>query len=198
MFTGIISAKATVVERLETSSGLRFKLSSELFEKPQIGASFAINGVCLTQVNFKPNEATFDVIDETLSKTTLKRLQKGDQVHIEPALMAQSTLDGHMVQGHVDGVATIEEVCSSNLKVRVPEDFQDYLVAKGSIALDGVSLTIADLNQNVVTIALTPHTYQETLFQFQQPGDLINFEIDMFAKMVFTYLSRLQLKEVNS
>lgn len=197
MFTGIITSKAQLIQRTRTPQGLHLSFESTLFAKPQIGASFAMDGVCLTQVDFNPGQASFDVITETLDKTTLSELQVGDFVHLESAMGAQSSFDGHMVQGHVDGVANLQEIQPTHLTVAIPKDFAKYLIMKGSIALDGVSLTIASLDHNLIKIALTPHTYQETLFQFKKPGDKINFEIDVFAKMVYTYTQRLKTCEVD-
>ncbi len=198
MFTGIIKEFGKVLKFVEKPYGLSVTLQSHIFQKPQIDSSFAINGVCLTQVYWEPCISCFDVTHETLKKTTLGDLKEQQHVHVEEALSAQSKIEGHFVQGHVDGVAIVIEVNPEKLVVRLPDALEPFLIEKGSIAIDGVSLTIACLEKNLVEVALIPHTFQNTLFKTRSLQDKVNIEIDMFAKMMFKYFDKLPLKKALS
>lgn len=195
MFTGIIKEIAQIKSAELINGILNLKIKSALFKEGQIGNSFAVNGVCLTQIAYKKKIATFEAVEETLNKTHLGNLKESQLVHLEEAMRAGSTLDGHIVQGHVDGVARLLEISKDCLRVQVSDDFKKYLIHKGSVTLDGVSLTIAQIQDNELTVALIPHTYENTLFKTKERGDPINIEIDMFAKMIFKYLDQIKLAE---
>lgn len=195
MFTGIIYQKGIVEEIIEKPFGLSLKIKSPLFEEEQIGSSIAVDGVCLTQVHWEKGVSCFDIVKETLSKTTLKDIKLGQKVHLEKSMNASSEIAGHFVQGHVDGTAKIVEIAPSKLVIELDSEQALYIVYKGSIAIDGVSLTIAEVDENRLTIALIPHTYEVTHFKDKTVGSKVNIEIDMFAKMIHKYLGQMELKK---
>ncbi len=195
MFTGIIEHIGRIEEVIIEEHGISFAVSCDLFKSEKLGKSFAINGVCLTQVRYENMRSYFDVTYETLKKTNLGSLKEKDFVHIEPAMAAQSSFDGHMVQGHVDGTAKLVSITKDKLVIELPDDLKKFVVSKGSVAIDGVSLTIAEIQDNVLTIALIPHTYEHTLFKDKETG-LVNIEIDLFAKMIFKYLDQTHTSEI--
>ncbi|MCH9633206.1 MAG: Riboflavin synthase [Chlamydiae bacterium] len=194
MFTGIIEHIGHVKAIVKQSYGIKLEIESSLFSKEQIGKSFAVDGVCLTQTQFRDQTSHFDIMEETLDKTDLGNLKVGQSVHLEPAMGAQSSFDGHMVQGHVDGVAHIVSITEKKLVIELPDSLRKFMVPKGSIAIDGVSLTIAQLQGNLLTVALIPHTYKHTLFKTKKNG-VVNIEIDLFAKTIFKYLDQIHLSE---
>ena len=178
MFTGIVRELGHVVA---------FDGSRLLVEAPQTGAelgdSVAIDGVCLTVVSHDGDQFSFDVVGETLGRTTLGTLAAGDPVNVEPALRAGEPLGGHMVQGHVDGVGRVRST-SGLFWVDAPEEVLRYCVEKGSIAVDGVSLTIAALDDAGFAVALVPHTLVATTLGAAEPGAAVNLEVDVLAKYV--------------
>jgi riboflavin synthase len=190
MFTGIIE-ELGVVESVEArSDGARLRLRCKtVIEDASIGASIAVNGVCLTATGLLPNGFAADAAAETLRRSTLGALKKGDQVNLERPLAAGGRLGGHIVQGHVDGVGEIvgiEQLRGGDwwLKVRAPEALTRYTAEKGSIAIDGISLTVAALEGGVVSVSVIPHTYASTVLRERRPGDRVNIECDILAKYV--------------
>jgi riboflavin synthase len=180
MFTGIVRELGRVV----AFDGARL-----LVEAPQttagLGDSVAIDGVCLTVVSHDGEQFAFDVVAETLGRTTLGTLAAGDPVNVEPALRAGEPLGGHMVQGHVDGVGAVRSAGGSGLFwVDAPPEVLRYCVEKGSIAVDGVSLTIAALDDAGFAVALVPHTLAATTLGAAKPGVAVNLEVDVLAKYV--------------
>jgi riboflavin synthase len=149
----------------------------------EVGDSIAVDGVCLTVVEHDGDQFAFDVVDETLSRTTLGTLTADARVNIEPALRAGDPLGGHMVQGHVDGVGRVRSI-SQPVWIDAPADVLRYCVEKGSIAVDGVSLTIAALDDDGFGVALVPHTLAATTLGAAKPGDAVNLEVDVLAKYV--------------
>jgi riboflavin synthase len=149
----------------------------------EVGDSIAVDGVCLTVVEHDGDQFAFDVVDETLSRTTLGTLTADARVNIEPALRAGDPLGGHMVQGHVDGVGRVRS-SSQPVWIDAPADVLRYCVEKGSIAVDGVSLTIAALDDDGFAVALVPHTLAATTLGAAKPGDAVNLEVDVLAKYV--------------
>jgi riboflavin synthase len=181
MFTGIIEEKGEVEEcrNGRLSVGCQLVMSDMT-----MGASIAVNGVCLTAVELRAGGFSADLAQETLDRTNLSDLCAGDVVNLERPLMLQTRLSGHIVQGHVDGTGVIESWDGSELVVRVRGDVDRFLVYKGSICLDGISLTIARVNDGVLTVAIIPHTRQATNLLTRKPGDRINVECDILAKHV--------------
>jgi riboflavin synthase len=178
VFTGIVRELGSVV----AFDGARL-----LVEAPktsaELGDSVAIAGVCLTVVSHEGDRLAFDVVGETLGRTTLGTLTAGDRVNVEPALRAGEPLGGHMVQGHVDGVGRVRSV-SEPVWIDAPPDVLRYCVEKGSIAVDGVSLTVAALDDAGFAVALVPHTLAATTLGQGKPGLAVNLEVDVLAKYV--------------
>ena len=194
MFTGIIEERGTVLEvgarRLVV--GCRTVLTDS-----DVGASIGVNGVCLTVVARGAADLAFDLSEETLTRSSLGRLAPGDPVNLERPVTLDARLGGHLVQGHVDGVGEITGIVrdpdgGATLTVRVPEGLLRYVVEKGSITVDGVSLTVAGIAGEAVYVALIPHTLGVTTFGSAAPGDPVNLEVDMMAK----YIERLMAKEM--
>lgn len=199
MFSGIIEEKGRVEEVLTKTHGLSLTIYSEnLFQVESLGNSISVNGVCLTQSIWQPGYSTFDVIFETLDKTNLGSLKKGDFVNLERSLKADSRIEGHFVQGHVDGVGILKKIDKKNYDywIEIPESLSYFLILKGAIALDGVSLTIAEVEGNTIRLALIPYTLEITNLKEKQEGDQINIEIDCFAKYTFNYLEKTKLQMV--
>ena len=182
MFTGIVEAAGRVRSVRKTNRGARLEVEGPL--RVPVGASVAVGGVCLTSL--EPGKLAFDVVPETLSRTTLGRLRAGARVNLERALAAGARLDGHVVQGHVDGTGIVESLSRKGgavtLAVRVPAELSDQIVAKGSIAVDGVSLTVVDAGPGRFTIALIPTTLRRTTLGRLKKGDRVNIETDVLAK----------------
>ncbi|MCB8903197.1 MULTISPECIES: riboflavin synthase [unclassified Streptomyces] len=189
MFTGIVEelGEVTAVEQLEDAS--RFRLRGPLVtEGAQHGDSIAVNGVCLTVVEFGDGEFTADVMAETLKRSSLGALEVGSRVNLERPMAVGGRLGGHIVQGHVDGTGTILERTPSEhwelVKVGLPAHLSRYVVEKGSITVDGVSLTVVEVTDDWFTISLIPTTLDLTTLGLKQSGDPVNLEVDVIAKYV--------------
>jgi riboflavin synthase len=180
MFTGIVRELARTVsfenDRLVVESSL----------SPAVGDSINVNGVCLTVVQAEDGHLAFDVLDETMARTK----DFGPAVNLEPALTAGEPLGGHYVQGHVDGVGTVRSLEGERMTIEAPPEILRYCVEKGSIAVDGVSLTIAGLDDESFTVALVEHTLQVTTLGRLGAGDQVNLEVDILAKYVERLLPR--------
>lgn len=184
MFTGIIEATAKVLD----NTGNRLVLERPaMFDDIKLGSSIAVSGVCLSVVYFDDTSMSFDVVAETLSKTKLGTLQKNDRVNLERSMKASDRFEGHIVQGHVEGVATVV-TAGSTLVIALPEHLAANVIPKGSIALDGVSLTVASLNDHHCTIAIIPHTLKLTTLADLREKDVVNIETDVLAR--YAALSR--------
>jgi riboflavin synthase len=198
MFTGIIEKTAKVTNVVENRMSRRLTLAHG-WPDLRNGESIAVNGVCLTVAEFTPADVSFDVIAETLDKSNLGALRVGDGVHVERALKVGDRIDGHFVQGHVDGRARLIEQKSSadewRLVIEAPDPLAKFLAPKGSVAIDGVSLTIAALRGNIFELALIPTTLEITLLGDRPPGWLFNLETDIFSKTIVHWLERRQAGE---
>src|SRR5947209_4219926 len=187
MFTGIVEELGTVDER----DGGRFTFgATTVLEDLKIGDSVAVNGCCLTVVEVGEGWWRADAVDETLRRTNLDELQPGDPVNLERPVRLADRLGGHLVQGHVDAVGEIV-VAAPDLRVRAPRDVLRYVVTKGSITVDGCSLTVVDVDDDGFSVAIIPHTAEVTTLGRKGPGDRVNLEVDLVAKDV----ERLVLKE---
>ena len=190
MFTGIVRELGTVDDvDGSDANGVRLTVRApETAAGEVVGGSVAVNGVCLTVTELAGGRLAFDAVPETLARTTLGRLKPGDPVNVEPALRAGEPLGGHIVQGHVDGrgrvSAVVQEGEGARLRVEAPASLLRYCVEKGSIAVEGVSLTIAELAHDAFAVALVPHTLAATTLARVQPGDEVNLEVDVLAKHV--------------
>jgi len=191
MFTGIVEELGTV-ERTGARLQVRCR---EVLAGLKLGSSIAVNGVCLTAVEAGPEAFGADVSPETLRVTNLSDLRTGSVVNLERAMTAGGRLDGHLVQGHIDAtgeVVGLDRVGNENwrLRVRYPRELGRYIVMKGSIAIDGISLTVAALEGEVLAAAVIPHTYRNTNLHARRPGQRVNLECDILAKYVEKLLGR--------
>ena len=186
MFTGIVEELGSV--RSLDDHRLQVVCRTVREDSP-LGASVAINGVCLTVVAVDEGGLSFDLSEETIARTSLRRLGVGAPVNLERPVSLAARLGGHVVQGHVDGVASVRSVAPDGaggawVRIDLPADLRRYTVEKGSIAIDGVSLTVAAMHDDGVTFALIPHTLTVTTLGTNVPGDPVNVEVDMIAKYV--------------
>ena len=195
MFTGLVQATGTVTARAAEPGGVRLSVDiSGLSGGFRIGDSIALSGVCCTVVTLDSGVAEFFLTPETLERTWLGDVAEGDRLNLEGALRAGEPLGGHIVQGHVDGVGEltvgIDAEQGGELWAKVPEDLRKYCVEKGSITLDGVSLTIADQRDGAVMIAVIPHTAQWTTLGGRPAGSPLHVEVDVLAKYVENMLAQ--------
>lgn len=198
MFTGLVEDLGKVVNLLLGSTNSRLKVQTNL-KDIQIGDSVAVNGACLTVVKIEGNTLTFDLSEETLKRTNLKWLKPNDLVNLERALTPSKPLGGHIVQGHIDTLGKITKLQKRGehylLQVEFEEEFLPYVVEKGSIAVDGISLTINKVLPKGVEINVIPHTFQNTNLKTRKEGDWVNLEFDILGKYVVNYLKRVVGKE---
>lgn len=189
MFTGLIEEKGLLANVLKTGEGLQLTFESKkVIDDLELGSSIAVNGVCLTVVKITGNRFSVDVIEETLKKTNLGKLLVGDNVNLERPLKAEARLGGHFVLGHVDTTGIVKEIKelsnSHFLTISFDEKFRKYLIFVGSVAIDGVSMTVAEVNADSFSVGIIPHTWEETIFSSKKPGDLVNLEFDVLGKYV--------------
>jgi riboflavin synthase len=185
MFTGLVGGIGTVVEFEAATDGARISIASDLARELSVGESVAVNGVCLSATAVDGAQFVADVVAETLRRTTLGTLAAGSTVNLELPLRASDRLGGHVVLGHVDGVAEVRELSEDGEVVfELAEGLARYVVEKGSIALDGVSLTVAAVDGRAVTVALIPETRRVTTLGQLEPGGRVNVEVDILAKHV--------------
>jgi riboflavin synthase len=205
MFTGLIQQVCSV--KTSPRDGNTAVLSVDIQQQAKVGLprltsgdvktgdSIAVNGVCLTVVKLEGSLATFDLSAETLSKTNLGKLTTGSKVNIEPAIRADDRFGGHFVLGHIDGVATIRSINKqgdfANIAFSAPKELLDLMLPKGSVAVDGVSLTIADLNDDGFTVALIPQTLKQTTLAEAKINQTVNIECDIIIKTVKRHLEKL-------
>jgi len=196
MFTGIVETVGTV-EEVEPGDDLTRLVvdAGSIADGVKPGDSVAVNGGCLTVTSIRDGRLSFEVVRETMERTSLGDLKVGSRVNLERAVRARDRLDGHIVQGHVDGVGTVRQVVREGKDVRLQIDcdpeLADCVVEKGSIAVDGVSLTVAALTPSGFEVALIPHTLELTTLRDCQPHDRVNLEADVLGKYVKRYLERM-------
>jgi riboflavin synthase len=195
VFTGIVRELGVVLEAEEAGGGRALAVRApETAARTRVGDSVAVNGCCLTATAIDAGAISFDAVPETITRSTLGSLRAGDPVNVEPALRAGEELGGHYVQGHVDAVGRIQsvEVEGEGLRVFVeaPADVLRYCVEKGSITVDGVSLTVAELADDAFAVALVPHTLEATTLSGLRPEQHVNLEVDVLAKYVERLISR--------
>jgi len=195
MFTGIVEECGRVRRVVPVAGGARLEIEAgRVLDDVELGASIAVNGTCLTVVEHADGWWAADAVSETLARTALGALAPGDPVNLERPVRLADRLGGHVVQGHVDGVGTVVTRSpgadgSTRFRVRVPGALARYIVEKGSITLDGVSLTVAAIDGDAIDLAVIPHTLAVTTFGARQPGDAVNVEVDVLAKYVERLLS---------
>lgn len=189
MFSGIVEDLRTVKKIRAKKDFSRISIDLGLLTKDaKIGDSISVNGACLTIIEIKNTIASFDIMHETLKKTNLSDLKIGDKVNIEKSLKIGGRLDGHFVLGHVDGTGIIEKKIirgdNCTIWISLPKNLEYGLIPKGSIAVDGISLTMVDIKDNKFSIALIPHTSKVTTLGFKDKGDKVNIEIDYLGKWI--------------
>jgi riboflavin synthase len=187
MFTGIINSIGTIKEVIHNQNGMSLVLSC-LLNNVQLGSSVAVDGVCLTVNKIDKDLLFFDVMAETIKKTTLHTVEVGDKVHVEPALRVGDEIGGHFVYGHVDAVSEVESIAKDGennlLTIQIPSELRKYIAPQGAITIDGVSLTVASSTENTATVSLVQYTWEHTNFSKAKKGDSLNIETDMLAKYV--------------
>ncbi len=181
MFTGIIESTAKILQK--TDSGLVIARPA-IFDDLKIGCSIAVSGACLSVTAYDAESMSFDVVETTFQKTKLGSLKVGDSVNLERALPANGRLEGHIVLGHCEGRATVTSFENGILTVMVPEALTPFIVLHGSITLDGIALTVADIQSATMTVAIIPHTLTSTTLGQIQKGDTLNLETDILAKYI--------------
>ncbi len=194
MFTGIVTEVGVISDIEPTTSGRRLEITAPgSASDMEVGDSLAVNGVCLTATAVTASRVTVEAVDETLSRTNLGSLVAGARVDLERPVPGNGRLDGHIVQGHVDGVGTVAEITAEGearrVRVTIPGTLAGYVVEKGSVAIDGVSLTVTGCSPPLATehwleVVLIPHTLEVTALGHRTPGDLVNLEMDVIAKYV--------------
>lgn len=189
MFTGLIAELGTAERLAEGSTSCQLTIRAQkILPGVKIGDSIAVNGVCLTVVHLQGNRFTADVMPETVRRTTLRQLQPGDRVNLEKALRPTDGLDGHIVQGHVEGVGTIREIAPEGnalaYRIETPKELLRYIVEKGSVAIDGISLTVTETDDTGFSVSLIPHTAKMTTLGYKSVGDSVNLETDILARYV--------------
>ena len=194
MFTGIIEGLGTVSQVRPMDGGSRLTVAADFsLDGTGIGDSIAVNGACLTAVSLQGARFTVDVSPETLSKTTFKSIKIGDRVNLERALKLSDRLDGHLVSGHIDGLGTITGKQNQGNAIvvtfSVPESLSRYMIPKGSVAIDGVSLTINSCESQSFNVSIIPHTAKITTLGLKETGARVNIETDMLGKYVEKFLS---------
>lgn len=188
MFTGIIETQGTITQITDLGGGKRWTVACNFASELQVDESVAHNGTCLTVVAQNNEQYEVEIIEESLRKTALGNYKVGDQINLERALAYNGRLDGHFVQGHVDGVGTIinlqKEETSVLFTIAFPTEKRKYLIPVGSITIDGISLTVAQLTETSFTVAIIPHTLQKTTAGNWTVGQTVNLEFDMLGKYV--------------
>lgn len=192
MFTGIIESLGVIQSINKEGTNVHFTLSCSFADELQIDQSLAHNGVCLTVVDIKDDTYTVTAIDETLGKTSMKDWKVGDEVNLERCMSANGRFDGHIVQGHVDTVGRCTEIINKDGSWVFTFTYQseDITVEKGSITINGTSLTVVDSRENSFSVHIIPYTYEHTVFKHLKVGDRVNLEFDIVGKYVAKLLNR--------
>lgn len=187
VFTGIVEGLGTVKNILKKANLISITVKSPLLKDVKVGDSVLLNGACLTITEFGKDEVTVDISTHTLQKTTLGNLKISDKVNIERALKVGDRLSGHFVTGHVDGIAKIISIVKKDydviMEIKFPKELKRFIVQKGSISIDGISLTIAELKEESFEVIVIPHTLKYTTLGVRKIGDDVNIEVDMLAKL---------------
>jgi riboflavin synthase len=194
MFTGIIEEIGSIANIKQTGESIVLMIdATKILKDVQVGDSISVNGVCLTVTSFTVNQFTVDVMPETVNATSLKTLKRGSKVNLERAMAAGGRFGGHFVSGHADGLGIIKgKMPVQNAvyyEIEVASDILKYIIYKGSVTVDGTSLTVFGLSENSFTISLIPHTTSETIIGLKSAGDIVNVECDMLGKYIEHFLS---------
>ena len=194
MFTGIVETVGEIKELAKNDSSIKVSILPNLnFDDVKIGDSISVNGACLTVAELNGKILVFDIVRETLKITNLNTLEISKMVNLERAMLLSSRIDGHIVQGHIDGVGEIIDISitkdNTEIFIRLNEKNSKNCIYKGSIAINGISLTIANIKKNIIKIAIIPHTLNNTTLNYVKIGDLVNIETDMLSKYVEKIMS---------
>lgn len=197
MFTGIIEEKGMISRIMKTASQAILTIKAKkVMEDIHIGDSIAVNGICLTVTSFSANEFQADVMHETLDRTSLKMLKPGSSVNLERAMAAGGRFGGHMVSGHIDGTGRITDIKEDSLAIwytiEASPEILRYIVEKGSVAIDGISLTVAKVTQTTFSVSTIPHTRKITTLGERKKGDMVNLENDIVGKYVEKFTNRIK------
>lgn len=194
MFTGIIEELGTL-EKIEKKRDVyELLIGCSFASELNIGDSVSVNGACLTVVSAAQSVFKVQAVEETWQRTAFRFLKKGDRVNLERALKAGRRIDGHFVTGHVDGVGEVLKVEkkgeSAVFLIKVPQSLTPYMAEKGSVAVDGISLTVAGIEDDAIKIAVIPHTFENTTLKYRLPGSKVNIEVDILARYLFSLLNK--------
>jgi riboflavin synthase len=201
MFTGIVE-ELGIVDRIENYRGIRFIVikTDKLFQDTKLGDSIAVNGVCLTVADINKSKVGFEIISETLNNTNLRDLRLRDKVNLERSLKLNGRLSGHLVSGHIDCIGIIRnkyiKYGNTVFEIAIPDKIIRYIIPKGSIAVDGISLTITEIRGNMFSINIIPHTLKVTTFGIRRPSDRVNIEVDIIGKYVTSILNREMSRDI--
>jgi riboflavin synthase len=196
MFSGIVEDIGKVVDIVHSETNVNFHIMSDISREAYIDQSISHNGVCLTVVEQKENIHVVTAISETLKKTNLGSLQIGSHVNLERSVLATTRMDGHFVQGHTDTTVTCTQIINADgswyFTFDLPDEFSPLLVPQGSVCINGVSLTVAQLGADSFTVAIIPYTYEHTNFSSIKQGDKVNVEFDILGKYIIRYLDKFK------
>ncbi len=203
MFTGIVEEMGKIVRVEKGAKSSRLTVSGDkIFSDLKLGDSVATNGVCLTVTSFSKGIFTADVMNETLKRSNLGELRQGSMVNLERAMIANGRFGGHIVSGHIDGTGVITKIEQDDIAVwytiRADRKIMKYIIEKGSVAIDGISLTIAKVTDNDFSVSLIPHTAKETVLGYKKTGDTVNLENDVVGKYIEYFLSFKEEPETKS
>jgi len=195
MFTGIIEEIGIIEKVIPISGGITIRVNAEkILEDMRVNDSVCIDGICLTVTKLDKNSFWADAVGATLDKTTFNKVKEDTLVNLERSVRLSDRLGGHLVQGHVNGMGTISEIKKLGenylVKILIPDELEKYLIKEGSISINGISLTIADLSSNVISISVIPHTWQNTNLKDKKVNEKVNVEIDILAKYVEKLLAK--------
>ena len=203
MFTGIVEEMGKIIRVEKGAKSSRLTVSGDkIFSDLKLGDSVATNGVCLTVTSFSKGIFTADVMNETLKRSNLGELRQGSMVNLERAMIANGRFGGHIVSGHIDGTGVITKIEQDDIAVwytiRADRKIMKYIIEKGSVAIDGISLTIAKVTDNDFSVSLIPHTAKETVLGYKKTGDTVNLETDVVGKYIEHFLSFKEEPETKS
>ncbi len=195
MFTGIIENRGKVKDIRRKQNGVNLSIQTQRRDTTfKLGGSIAINGVCLTITDFSADTFIVDVVKDTLTRTNLSMVRKNDSVNIELPLKVGDRLEGHILEGHIDGTGRIISIIKSGMqtmvKIKIPDEVIRYVIKNGSIGIDGVSLTVKDIKGIILSVTLTPFTVEQTNFKQRKVGDRVNIEVDRMGKYIEKYLKK--------
>ena len=195
MFTGIIEEIGEVFQIQQGAKSLKIKIkASKVLEDVSVGDSIAVNGICLTVCEFNDNTFSADVMAETIRKSSMSGLKMGSRVNLERAMSANGRFGGHIVSGHIDGIGKIENIKPEDnaiwFTISTTKDLSKYIVKKGSIAIDGISLTVAEVKGDIFKVSIIPHTAKETILSIKKSGDIVNLECDIVGKYIEKLINR--------